>query len=170
MQYSDLENKVAELRVAFSANSESLKSVEGRLRKIQPLIKNLDNYRKLKPIWDEYSHIKNKPAFREKHQAELMIFESARKALRDYYGEQKWDSLKVLQAERSKLTAEQDKLYAERARIKNQLKEVETVKGMWIGFSEIKLKNKLYLKEKTLLIELSTPLQFLQRSIENFQR
>ena len=129
LQYSDLEGKVAELRSEFSANSESLKAVEGRLREIQPLIKNLDNYRKLKPVWDEYSRIKNKPAFREKHQAELMIFESARKVLREHYGERKWDSLKGLQAERSKLTAEQDRLYAERERIKKQLKEVETVKG-----------------------------------------
>ena len=58
-----------------------------------------------------------------------MIFESARKALKEHYGERKWDSLKELQAERSKLTAEQDRLYAERERIKKQLKEVETVKG-----------------------------------------
>ena len=129
LQYSDLESKVAELRTAFSANSESLKAVEGRLREIQPLIKNLDNYRKLKPVWDEYSRIKNKPAFREKHQAELMIFESTIKSLREHYGEQKWDSLKELQAERGRLTAEQDRLYAERERIKKQLKEMETVKG-----------------------------------------
>ena len=129
LQYPDLESKVAELRSAFSTNSESLKAVEGRLREIQPLIKNLDNYRKLKPVWEEYSRIKNKPAFREKHQAELMIFESARKTLREHYGERKWDSLKDLQAERGRLTAEQDRLYAERERIKKQLKEVETVKG-----------------------------------------
>ena len=129
LQYSNLESKVAELRATFSANSESLKAVEGRLREIQPLIKNLDNYRKIKPVWEEYSRIKNKPAFREKHQAELMIFESARNALREHYGEKKWDSLKGLQAERSKLTAEQDRLYAERERIKKSLKEVETVKG-----------------------------------------
>ena len=129
LQYADLKGKVAELRAAFSANSESLKAVESRLREIQPLIKNLDNYRKLKPVWDEYSRIKNKPAFREKHQAELMIFESARKVLREHYGERKWDSLKELQAERSKLTAEQDRLYAERERIKKQLKEIETVNG-----------------------------------------
>ena len=58
-----------------------------------------------------------------------MIFESASKALREYYGEQKWDSLKSLQAEKSRLTAEQDRLYAERDEIKKQLKEVETVKG-----------------------------------------
>ena len=129
LQYSDLESKVAELRAAFSANSESLKAVEGRLREIQPLIKNLDNYRKLKPVWEEYSHTKNKPAFREKHQAELMIFEASRKTLREHYGERKWDSLKELQAESNKLTVEQDRLYSERERIKKRLKEAETVKG-----------------------------------------
>ena len=58
-----------------------------------------------------------------------MIFEAARKALREHYGERKWDSLKGLQTERGKLIAEQDRLYAERECIKKQLKEVETVKG-----------------------------------------
>ena len=140
LQYSDLEGKVAELRAAFSANSESLKSVEGRLREIQPLIKNLNNYHRLKLVWNEYSHIKNKPAFREKHQAELMIFEAARNALREHYGERKWDSLKELQAERSKLTAEQDRLYAERERIKKQLKEVETVRGNVDKYLEMRKK------------------------------
>ena len=52
-----------------------------------------------------------------------------REALREHYGERKWESLKELQAQRGKLTAEQDRLYAERERLKKQLKEVETVKG-----------------------------------------
>ncbi len=56
------------------------------------------------------------------------------------YGERKWNSLKELQAERGKLTTEHDRLYAERERIKNQLKEVETVKEMWIGFLEMRRK------------------------------
>ena len=57
-----------------------------------------------------------------------MIFESSRKALREHYGERKWDSLKELQAERDKLTAEQTALYAARDKLKKQIKEVETVK------------------------------------------
>ena len=128
LQYSDLEGKVSELRAAFSANTESLKAVESRLREIQPLIKNLDNYRKLRPVWEEYSNARHKPVFREKHQAELMIFESSRNALKEHYGEKKWDSLKSLRAERDKLTTEQTALYAERDKLKKQIKEVETVK------------------------------------------
>ena len=49
-----------------------------------------------------------------------------------YFGKvrrEKVDGLKKLQAERSKLTAEQDRLYDERDTIKKQPKEVETVKG-----------------------------------------
>ena len=128
LQYSDLESKVSELRAAFSKNTTDLKAVEGRLKEIQPLIKNLDNYRKLKPVWDEFSGIKNKLAFREKHRAELIIFESSRKALKEHYGEKKWDDLKSLQSERDRLTAEQTTLYAERDRLKKQTKDIETVK------------------------------------------
>ena len=57
-----------------------------------------------------------------------MIFESSRNALKEHYGEKKWDSLKSLRAERDKLTTEQTALYAERDKLKKQIKEVETVK------------------------------------------
>ena len=82
LQYSDLESKIFKFRTAFSENTAKLKAVEGKLRDIQPIIKNFENYHRLKPVWDEFSDIKNKLAFRKKHQTELMIFESARKALR----------------------------------------------------------------------------------------
>ena len=128
LQYPDLESKIFKFRTAFSENTAKLKAVEGKLRDIQPIIKNFENYHRLKPVWDEFSDIKNKLAFRKKHQTELMIFESARKALKEHYDEKKWDSLKSLQAERERLTAEQAVLYAERDKLKNQIKEIETVK------------------------------------------
>ncbi len=36
-------------------NGKELKAVEARLRTVQPLIKNIGNYRKLKPVWDSYT-------------------------------------------------------------------------------------------------------------------
>lgn len=58
-----------------------MKRVEARLREIQPLIKNISNYQKLKLVYDAYMKAKDKPAFRAKHEAELVIFEAAKTTL-----------------------------------------------------------------------------------------
>ena len=128
MQYPDLESKVAELRAAFSANSESLKSVEGRLREVQPLIKNLRNYWKLKPIQEGYFHAKNKPDYRAKHETELMIFGAAKDTLKAMLGDKKLPKLKDLENEQRKLNKMKQLLYHEREEIKHQFKQLEAVK------------------------------------------
>jgi hypothetical protein len=76
-----------------------LKSVEARLREVQPLIKNISNYQRLKPVYDAYVKAADKPAFRAKHEAELVIYEAARSTLLAVQGEEKLPSLKSLQAE-----------------------------------------------------------------------
>ena len=128
LQYSDLESKVAELRAAFSANSESLKAVEGRLREIQPLIKNLRNYWKLKPIQEGYFHAKNKTDYRAKHETVLMIFGAAKDTLKAMLGDKKLPKLKDLENEQRKLNKIKQLLYHEREEIKHQFKQLEVVK------------------------------------------
>ena len=128
LQYSDLESKVAELRAAFSANSESLKAVEGRLREIQPLIKNLRNYWKLKPIQEGYFHAKNKTDYRAKHETVLMIFGAAKDTLKAMLGDKKLPKLKDLENEQRKLNKMKQLLYHEREEIKHQFKQLEVVK------------------------------------------
>ena len=51
------------------------------MREIQPLIKNISNYQKLKPLYDTYTKAKDKSAFRSKYEAELVIFEAARSTI-----------------------------------------------------------------------------------------
>ena len=76
LQYSDLEAKVEDIHSSYTRTGEQLKSIETRLRTVQPLIKNISTYQKLKPIYDAYTKAKDKAAFRAKHEAELVIFES----------------------------------------------------------------------------------------------
>ena len=44
LQYSDLEKKVEDIHYSYARTGEELKSVEARLREIQPLIKNISKY------------------------------------------------------------------------------------------------------------------------------
>ena len=129
LQYADLEKKVEDVHSSYDRTGKELKVVEARLREVQPLIKNISNYQRLKPVYDAFQKAKDKPSFKAKHEAELAIFEAARSTLLAMQGDEKLPSLKTLQAEQQRLLDEQQRLYDERAKLKKEVKQIETIKS-----------------------------------------
>ena len=129
LQYADLEKKVEDVHSSYDRTGKELKGVEARLREVQPLIKNISNYQRLKPVYDAFQKAKDKPDFKAKHEAELVIFEAARSTLLAIQGDEKLPSLKTLQAEQAQLFEEQERLYTERNRFKKEAKKIETIKS-----------------------------------------
>lgn len=129
LQYADLEKKVEDVHSSYDRTGKELKGVEARLREVQPLIKNISNYQRLKPVYDAFQKAKDKPSFKAKHEAELVIFEAARSTLLAMQGDEKLPSLKTLQAEQQRLHEEQQRLYDERAKLKKEVKQIETIKS-----------------------------------------
>ena len=129
LQYADLEKKVEDVHSSYDRTGKELKGVEARLREVQPLIKNISNYQRLKPVYDAFQKAKDKPGFKAKHEAELVIFEAARSTLLAMQGDEKLPSLKTLQAEQQRLLDEQQRLYDERAKLKKEVKQIETIKS-----------------------------------------
>ena len=129
LQYADLEKKVEDVHSSYDRTGKELKGVEARLREIQPLIKNISNYQRLKPVYDAFQKAKDKPGFKAKHEAELVIFEAARSTLLAMQGDEKLPSMKTLQAEQQRLLEEQQRLYYERAKLKKEVKQIETIKS-----------------------------------------
>lgn len=129
LQYADLEKKVEDVHSSYDRTGKELKGVEARLREVQPLIKNVSNYQRLKPVYDAFQKVNDKPSFKAKHEAELVIFEAARSTLLAMQGDEKLPSLKTLQAEQARILEEQERLYAERNRLKKEAKQIETIKS-----------------------------------------
>lgn len=129
LQYAELEKKVEDIHSSYDRTGKELKGVEARLREVQPLIKNISNYQRLKPVYDAFQKAKDKPGFKAKHEAELVIFEAARSTLLAMRGDEKLPSLKTLKAEQAQLFEEQERLYAERNRLKKEAKQIETIKS-----------------------------------------
>ena len=127
LQYADFEKKVEDVHSSYERTGKELKGVEARLREVQPLIKNISNYQRLKPVYDAFQRAKDKPSFKAKHEAELVIFEAARSTLLAMQGDEKLPSLKTLQAEQQRLLEEQQRLYDERAKLKKEVKQIETI-------------------------------------------
>ena len=129
LQYADLEKKVEDVHGSYDRTGKELKGVEARLREVQTLIKNISNYQRLKPVYDAFQKAKDKPGFKAKHEAELVIFEAARSTLLAMQGDEKLPSLKTLQAEQQRLLEEQQRLYDERAKLKKEVKQIETIRS-----------------------------------------
>ena len=129
LQYADLEKKVEDVHSSYDRTGKELKGVEARLREVQPLIKNISNYQRLKPVYDAFQKAKDKSGFKAKHEAELVIFEAARSTLLAMQGDEKLPSMKTLQAEQQRLLEEQQRLYDERVKLKKEVKQIETIKS-----------------------------------------
>lgn len=129
LQYADLEKKVEDVHSSYDRTGKELKGVEARLREVQPLIKNISNYQRLKPVYDAFQKAKDKPGYKAKHEAELVIFEAARSTLLAMQGDEKLPSLKTLKAQQQRLLDEQQRLYDERAKLKKEVKQIETIKS-----------------------------------------
>ena len=129
LQYADLEKKVEDVHSSYDRTGKELKGVEARLREVQPLIKNISNYQRLMPVYDAFQKAKDKPGFKARHEAELVIFEAARSTLLAMQGDEKLPSLKTLQAQQQRLLDEQQRLYDERAKLKKEVKKIETIKS-----------------------------------------
>lgn len=129
LQYADLEKKVEDVHSSYDRTGKELKGVEARLREVQPLIKNISNYQRLKPVYDAFQKAKDKPGFKAKHEAKLVIFEAARSTLLAMQDDEKLPSLKTLQAQQQRLLEEQQRLYDERAKLKKEVKQIETIKS-----------------------------------------
>ena len=80
-------------------------------------------------IYDALQKAKDKPGFKAKHEAELVIFEAARSTLLAMQGDEKLPSMKALQAEQQRLLEEQQRLYDEREKLKKEARMIDTLKA-----------------------------------------
>ena len=100
-------DKASEIRGA-------MKPREARIKQLQKLIEQAQNFQKTKPVHDEYKQIRWKgkqEKFAETHRADLTIWEAANRYLRANLPDMKLTH-KAWQTELAKLTAENEAEYA----------------------------------------------------------
>ena len=127
----ELEAALAAASAELSNVHAELKAVESTLREKKDLQKQLLAYIKTKPVRDGLRAQKTEKArraYREQHESEFIISESAAR----YFKAQEISKLpasKALQAEIEQLTREKNTLYNEYREKKASVRELQTVKG-----------------------------------------
>lgn len=80
--YAELEQAAEKIHTDFDAVSEQIKSTERQMNDTAVLMKNVDTYAELKPVYDKYRTAKNKSDFENKYRREIILFRTAAKNLK----------------------------------------------------------------------------------------
>ncbi len=123
--YEELEEFEKKILRDFGKQGERIKQVEGKIKTTAILIKNVEIYMQLKPVYAKYKRVKDKTKFREEHSAEITLFEKAIVELKsaDY------PPIRALRIDYNSLKAEKEALYSEYKNIKKKVNEIHTVKS-----------------------------------------
>ena len=118
--------KVEEATAKLEKTTADLKAVERKASDVLLTMKHLENYRRMKPIYDKYRATKNKDRFYAEHGSSLILFDAAKRGLADL-GVTGRVSAADLHREYEKLQNKKDSLYRSYRTQKKKVREIETI-------------------------------------------
>ena len=110
-----------------SAARKSLKNTEQQLKDVNEQIHFTGQYLAYKNVYTDYRKSRNKDKFYEEHQAELSLYDTALRTLKEKSGGNKLPSMKVLYAEKDRLTELRDTQRADFSNRRDYERELRTV-------------------------------------------
>lgn len=123
----DLLTALSETQTQAHDVRKSLRSTEQQLKKINEQIHYTGQYLANKNIYSQYLKSKNKRQFRQEHSSEIALYESARKILKGNSSGNKLPSMKILKAEKERLSALKNSQYEAYQNLQRYQKELKTV-------------------------------------------
>lgn len=120
--YEELVERCDAVAAASIRTRESLRDTEQQIADLALLGKQIDTYRKLKPVYDRYKASKDKEKFLRGYESEIILFEAAAREIKKA-GLTKLPSTEKLKAELDGLTARKTALQAELRKIQWEGKE-----------------------------------------------
>ena len=120
--YEELVERCDAVAAVSIRTRESLRDTEQRITDLALLGKQIDTYRKLKPIYDRYKASKDKEKFLRGFESEIILFEAAAREIKKA-GLSKLPSAEKLKAELDSLAARKTALQAKLRKIQREEKE-----------------------------------------------
>lgn len=103
-----LEDSFVEIQNQASSSRKNLKIIEDRLRATNEQIHYTGQYLAHKSVYREFCNAKNKGHFRKEHAAEITLYETARRFLKEHSADGKLPSIKLLKSEKEQLLLEKE--------------------------------------------------------------
>lgn len=125
--YEELVERCDAVSAASIRTKESLRDTEQQIADLDLLGKQIDTYRKLKPVYDRYKVSKDKEKFLRGFESEIILFEAAAREIKKA-GLARLPSSEKLKAELDGLAAHKTALQAELRKIRREEKEYDTLR------------------------------------------
>ena len=127
---SELKGNILALRDKNYKTTRVLKDVEKKVDDNTKLIEQAEKYLKHKDIYKAYTKLKKSKQeyFYNEHVAELILFESAKKYLKEHLGENKTLAISKWKSELATMKKEKKSLYNQILEIREEVEQAEKVK------------------------------------------
>ena len=125
--YEELVERCDAVAAASIRTRESLRDTEQRIADLALLGKQIDTYRKLKPVYDRYKASKDKEKFLRGFESEIILFKAAAREIKKA-GLTRLPSSDKVKAELEGLSARKAALQAELRKIQREEKEYDTLR------------------------------------------
>ena len=120
--YEELEERCDAVAAASIRTRENLRDTEQKIADLALLSKQIDIYRKLKPVYDRYKASRDKEKFLRGFESEIILFEAAAREIKKA-GLTKLPSAEKLKAELNELAARKAALQAKLRKVQREEKE-----------------------------------------------
>ena len=128
---TELKENIVTLRDKNYKTTRVLKDTEKRIDDNTKLIDQAEKYLKHKDTYTAYTKLKKnkQDTFYNEHTAEIILFESAKKYLKEHLGENKTLNISKWKAEIGTLRKEKDTLYSQMIDIRKKVEQAESVRS-----------------------------------------
>ena len=128
---SELKESISALRDKNYKTTRAIKDIEKKIDDRVQLIDQAKKYLKLKDTYKAYTKLKRSKQedFYNEHTAEIILFESAKKYLKEHLGENKTLNISKWKAEIGTLRKEKDTLYSRITDIRKEVEQAESVRS-----------------------------------------
>ena len=125
--YEELEERCDAVAAAAIRAREDLRDIEQQITELALRGKQIDAYRKLKPVYDRYKASKDKEKFLRGFESEIILFEAAARDIKKA-GLTRLPSAEKLKAELGGLSARKTALQAELRKVQREEKEYDKLR------------------------------------------
>ena len=128
---SELKESIVILRDKNYKTTRAIKDTEKKIDDRVQLIDHAEKYLKHKGTYTAYTKLKKnkQDTFYNEHTAEIILFESAKKYLKEHLGENKTLNISKRKAEIGTLRKEKDTLYSQMIDIRKKVEQAESVRS-----------------------------------------
>ena len=145
--YEELAERCDAVAAASIRTRESLRDTEQQITDLSLLGKQIDTYRKLKPVYDRYKAAKDKEKFLRGFESEIILFEAAAREIKKA-GLTKLPSAEKLKAELDDLTARKAALQSELRKVQREEKKYDILQqNIYVLFSQKEKGSKIELMQ-----------------------